>query len=220
MCHAVEPFPYLDHSLHRLVFFVCWSVPSSCHTIPVLARLLFCWSSSNRLPHPAVVYGSHSKRGHGAHHHRNLLPPFTARIFPLLYIYIHIYDSPAPSVRASGARGRKPLVQRPRSRGTVSLHVVGVLPDVVSSSLASAAWNTVVLTSPRLTRFFDGLVWRWFWSPSLEEIPGQLEASFLIFLTLGSIKQSNTLIYTSIIETPSKKFQRPSGSPFTTSSTF
>jgi len=26
----------------------------------------------------------------------------------------------------------------------------------------------------------------------LEKIPGQLEASFLIFLTLGSIKQSNT----------------------------
>jgi len=32
-------------------------------------------------------------------------------------------------------------------------------------------------------RFFIG---------QLEEIPGQLEASFLIFLTLGSIKQSNT----------------------------
>jgi len=28
--------------------------PSSCHTIPVLAHFLFCGSSSNRLPHPAV----------------------------------------------------------------------------------------------------------------------------------------------------------------------
>jgi len=28
--------------------------PSSCHTIPVLAHLLFCWSLSNLLPHPAV----------------------------------------------------------------------------------------------------------------------------------------------------------------------
>ena len=30
----------------------------------------------------------------------------------LLYIHIHIYDSSAPSVRASGARARKPLIQR------------------------------------------------------------------------------------------------------------
>jgi len=28
----------------------------------------------------------------------------------------------------------------------------------------------------------------------LEKIPGQLEASFLIFLTLGSIKQSNNIV--------------------------
>jgi len=28
--------------------------PSSCHTILVLAHLLFCWSSSNHFPHPAV----------------------------------------------------------------------------------------------------------------------------------------------------------------------
>ena len=31
------------------------SFPSSYHTIPVLAHLLFCRSSSNHLPHPAVL---------------------------------------------------------------------------------------------------------------------------------------------------------------------
>ena len=56
MYHAVEPLPYSDHSSHRLVVCVCWSVskllshdPSACAPC-----LLFCWSSSNRLPHPTV----------------------------------------------------------------------------------------------------------------------------------------------------------------------
>jgi len=36
----------------------------------------------------------------------------------------------------------------------------------------------------------------------LEKIPGQLKASFLIFLTLGSIKQSNTVHCHAHDETP------------------
>jgi len=71
----------------------------------------------------------------------------------LLYIHIHTYDTSAPSVRASGARGRNPLIQRLHSGYQLTaLHVVEIFPDLVSSSLASAARNTVVLT--KLTRFF------------------------------------------------------------------
>jgi len=33
----------------------------------------------------------------------------------LLYVHIHIYDSSAPSVRASSARGRNPLIQSARN---------------------------------------------------------------------------------------------------------
>jgi len=39
-----------------------------------------------------------------------------------LYIHIQIYDSFAPSVRACGARTRKPLTERPLSRGTGRAH--------------------------------------------------------------------------------------------------
>jgi len=56
MYHAVEPLPYLGHSIHRLVVFVCWSVSTLLsHDLGACAppRLL-CWSSFNRLPHPAV----------------------------------------------------------------------------------------------------------------------------------------------------------------------
>ena len=54
MYHAVEPLPtriiaYINSSSLFADLF-----PSSCHTIPVLAHLFFCSSSSNRFPHPTV----------------------------------------------------------------------------------------------------------------------------------------------------------------------
>jgi len=54
MYNAIEPFPCLGHSLHRLVVFVCWFVSKLLSHYLDLAHLLFCWSSSNHLPHPAA----------------------------------------------------------------------------------------------------------------------------------------------------------------------
>ena len=51
MYHAVEPLPYSDHSLHWLVVFVCWFVSKLLSHDPGACALLFCGSSSNRLPH-------------------------------------------------------------------------------------------------------------------------------------------------------------------------
>ena len=48
----IEQSPYSGHILLSSLFADFF--PSFCHTILVLAHLIFCWSSSNRLLHPTV----------------------------------------------------------------------------------------------------------------------------------------------------------------------
>jgi len=69
-----------------------------------------------------------------------------------IYIYIHIYDSVATSVRTSGARRRKSSIQRPCSRGIglLALHVLGVLPDLVPFSRAPKDRDTIFADGTKL----------------------------------------------------------------------
>jgi len=84
MYHAVEPLPYSiiayigSSSLFTDLF------PSSCHTIAVLAHLLFCWSSSNRLPHPAVPRRLSIFIAHCTSFPARLLPCENCSIYPVV----------------------------------------------------------------------------------------------------------------------------------------
>ena len=55
MYHAIEPIPDSDHSLHRLVVFVCWSVSKLCEGVPVANPLPTCCSPVGMTPKNGAV---------------------------------------------------------------------------------------------------------------------------------------------------------------------
>jgi len=91
----------------------------------------------------------------------HILKSLSSSLGPFLdiYTYIHIYDSSAPSVRASGIRGRKTPIQRPRFRGTSSLRFTCWRSSRRRSLLSCSHSLKYDFCSQNYIVFVNGLVW-------------------------------------------------------------